>query len=1093
MLRFHDSHTLVQVSKLWDFYSRAPSDGSAYEDQQMLLHQELQEVTRVRSQIVGDSSMLGGIRSTAPVSAMAHTDLSASYRRYWRYGVADPSQEANTPDKKLNPMLGTTNATLIMHYATDPVLDFHLATGYAPLSSNSPLKTNEREDGALTNACYRAAFVEFAAFAKAFRCAIPRLTIRFVAANALAFCHTLQHLNNSEESKAHWYQNPQTYVPLDLDSSDFHPRSDHSAPRSFDAIDTSNLVDHVGWLNLLAAAGPLLSTKPTSTLSTESLVRCEGELDYYFKNVLLGDLPTVALLCNLTPAQYWTGATATSVWDEKQLHMTLQSLRSGNAFHSRHIVQWKSARQSSQGTPLKDKTVPLRFEHAELTKLLYQMYLQMIEDEPLPALATSREAPASGPSDFCTRASFVAILGLIYRSDLVDWPIFISQLCLLITKHHSTKFMSSYNSPQMFVYLHLCGLPLPSAYDLALYRPVDGMSWPLQNWSTIPSTLCITMVVSQKCLSILKKTNPMDGSPIVHVVLNGPQKNGDLVFADIQLGFGRLTFTGLRNSESCTVSVRHDGEQWTDIAPMIVSVIVPSSIIRQEGSMSTRVTLELKSIVPVQRSVYKSGIECVICQSRLKDSNVLITKHRPNMTGYPSISGNSVSPGTRPKKLGMCRSTDSETDARFHVSLNQDLKVECITVHVDIYAGPLQNSLRSGVAVNVVQDSIFGVSIRFDNGPLVEQVQFPCPITMTGSETRVEQKASYIEFMALVAPRRERSSRPNNVYWMGLYQQRPILYNLHYVSLDHLPIVDIEESAKLEWLIAHLSDMWSATELALRAGNMNTNPRSTFKNTLVGIFLQFFGVQGIKHHGPFSLSDPQNGGLFAVILPANLRLDLPNQTVVLDAAIIPLSNKTAIKITTLLATVQSTSALQIDIGGGESLLWKHALPAMVERCRTWKHKRTCEYIRTKKMPLSLKAGYRYICSCGKNKFPAKYWSRNEGDGADVWKAISKYAIRAAISPCFPPPFVERQYTLPLSEPEPSPSAPTDNHHTNPIDPDAQGHLCAMCGKTGKEAGTLWKCGGCRVSKYCSRECHREHWRGGHKELCMRVQRFRSSV
>ncbi|PKY05703.1 hypothetical protein P168DRAFT_309941 [Aspergillus campestris IBT 28561] len=1085
MLRFLDSYTLTQVSQLWDFYSQRPPDGSAYENQQNLLHQEFQEAERVRSQIVGSNSMLGGLRSTAPVSTIAHDDLSTSYRRYWTYGVADPSQEANGLDNSLNPMLGTPNAALIIHHATDPVLDFHLATGYAPLSSNSPLKPNKGEDGSFTNACYQTAFVEFAAYAKTFRCARPRLTIRFIASDALALCHTLQHMNNTGNSEAHWYRNSQTYVPLNLDSNDFNPRSDHPAPLSFDAIDTSNLADHLGCINLLAAAGPLLNRKPTSTLSTELLVRCEGDLNDYLKDLLLGDLPTVALLFNLTPIQYWTGTTATSVWDERQLNIVLQDSLGEYNTRCRYIIQWKSARHSSQETNLlNDTTIPLQFEQPGLTNLLYQLYLRMVEDESLPVLATSRKELASGPSGFYTRASFVAILGLIHKSDLVNWSVFIRELCLLITRHHSSRSMSSYTSPQeMFVYLHMCGLPLPSDYELTPYRPVKGMPCPLQNWKTIPPTLCITIVVPRTLLGFLKMANPMDGSPIFHVVLNGPQTNG----------FGKLTFAGVRNSESCVLSVQHDGEPWTGIAPMIVSVIVPSSIIRQDRSMSTRVTLGLKPTVPVQRFMDELGQGLAICQSSLKDPNVLVTKHRPNMTGYQSISGNSVSPCARPKELSMYQSTDSQTHARVHVSLDKDLKVKCITVHVDIYAGPLQDKLRSKVAVSVFQDSIFGVSIRFQEGPLIEQVQLPCPVTMTGSETRIELEASYVEFRAPVATRSELSSRPDNFYWTGIYQQRPIIYNPHYISLDQLPILDIEESVKLKWLINDLADMWSETERAFRERNMATNLRSNFKNTLLKLFVDFAGVQDTKHHKPFSLSDPQNGGLFALIFPANLRLDLPHQTVVLDVAIIPLSNNSIHKITSLLSTIETVRSSEIKIDERESLLWKHTLPAMVERCRTWKHKRACEYIRAEKMPLSLETGDRYICSCGKGTFPAGFWSRNKGDEADLWRLMSKHAIRAAISPCFSVPFVERQYTLPLAKPGPVSPAPTDNPPTKPTGLDGKRGLCAMCGKTRQEAGGLRECNGCRVAEYCSRECHLEHWRGEHKGLCRRVDRAGSSM
>ena len=45
------------------------------------------------------------------------------------------------------------------------------------------------------------------------------------------------------------------------------------APLSFNVIDTSNLLDHVGSVNLLVAAIPLLEHNLSATLYTEALVK----------------------------------------------------------------------------------------------------------------------------------------------------------------------------------------------------------------------------------------------------------------------------------------------------------------------------------------------------------------------------------------------------------------------------------------------------------------------------------------------------------------------------------------------------------------------------------------------------------------------------------------------------------------------------------------------------------------------------------------------------------------------------------------------------------------------------------------------------
>jgi hypothetical protein len=48
----------------------------------------------------------------------------------------------------------------------------------------------------------------------------------------------------------------------------------------------------------------------------------------------------------------------------------------------------------------------------------------------------------------------------------------------------------------------------------------------------------------------------------------------------------------------------------------------------------------------------------------------------------------------------------------------------------------------------------------------------------------------------------------------------------------------------------------------------------------------------------------------------------------------------------------------------------------------------------------------------------------------------------------------------------------------------QGEMCANCYVLEKTLNErLLKCGQCRLIKYCSRECQREHWKKAHKKQC----------
>ena len=43
--------------------------------------------------------------------------------------------------------------------------------------------------------------------------------------------------------------------------------------------------------------------------------------------------------------------------------------------------------------------------------------------------------------------------------------------------------------------------------------------------------------------------------------------------------------------------------------------------------------------------------------------------------------------------------------------------------------------------------------------------------------------------------------------------------------------------------------------------------------------------------------------------------------------------------------------------------------------------------------------------------------------------------------------------------------------------------CGQCGRTQEEGEKFLVCGRCKVLAYCSKACQKQHWRGGHKDIC----------
>ncbi|KAF2181225.1 hypothetical protein K469DRAFT_792236 [Zopfia rhizophila CBS 207.26] len=337
----------------------------------------------------------------------------------------DTTTFAKGPASKLklfNPMIGCLRSGLLVHYGTNPLLGFHLATVYAQLSAESPLKHPDSSQGESKSfsKSMKAAQHQFFAWADACRKACRQVTIRFVNSEAITFCHVLQHhRTHGKSDDSNWYRSQWEYNPLILDSLDY--TAGGSAPICFDVIDTSNLMDHLGSINVLAAAAPLLATKPSSVLRTEMLIPRETTVTNSAKTLLCGDLPTLALLLGLKPIQYWTNATATWNMNESLLNKTSREYEIGRLM-SRHIILWKPVATSM-----------IRYDVQPLAKLVFGTYLEMFQDESWArrTLSMDLQSQAQKIRQFDT-------------SDVVDWPQFIHAFIEMVLNDQTLNMGAHY-------------------------------------------------------------------------------------------------------------------------------------------------------------------------------------------------------------------------------------------------------------------------------------------------------------------------------------------------------------------------------------------------------------------------------------------------------------------------------------------------------------------------------------------------------------------------------------------------------------------------------------------------------------------------
>lgn len=308
--------------------------------------------------------------------------------------------------------------------------------------------------------------------------------------------------------------------PLVLDRDD--PSEYHTPPMAFNIIDTSNLVDHCGAINVIVAASPLLKESVSATLYTESLVKEDENHKALLNELLCGDFPPTVL--GLFPIEHWTNATAISTAEET-IFDTLSELsnKTGGSRQMRNRITWKRTLATSE--PLSEPLVlhTMFFVSHELAHILYHVYESMFQHEDIFQLMSNQnfatmKRVALPPYH---RGSFVALLRLIRSRATVDWEYMMDKLCHLITQDNTT-FMGSTYIQELYLQLHVLGVytvtSLQQSFDTIDYNSTLN---DLRSWKSIPEMVSVTIQVPRSALQALTTLPPLEaGSAILHSTLH---------------------------------------------------------------------------------------------------------------------------------------------------------------------------------------------------------------------------------------------------------------------------------------------------------------------------------------------------------------------------------------------------------------------------------------------------------------------------------------------------------------------------------------------------------------------------------------------
>ncbi|KAJ3104609.1 hypothetical protein HDU96_008861 [Phlyctochytrium bullatum] len=525
VIRFCDASTLERVLNLWKIYAVDPSDATAFATQQKTLKARFDEAIEARKARLGESVVLTRLRSTSPAELKALKDLVLEDR----VDLSLPELFARA--KHFNPMYATSSEHITLHYALDPVVGYHLSTALAELDKSSTLRPPAESNAA--EKFTSAAKLQFTAWAKAFRASMSRVIVRYSFSDALAFCHVLQY-HHTTLAGAGWYRTTFTFDALVLDPAEYAPESKETvaAPTTFNVIDTSNLLDHLGCLNLFAAASPLLKPDPSSVFFTEILVKPGKTLEECLQNLLIGDSTTMALLLGLVPVEYWTGATSIGRSD-------------------------------------------------------------MFEDEsPDHYYGSVESLPKHTRASLVTVLQAVKNLNAFDWNRFIEG--FLEIITQVLSQED--LFMAPHYFHELFVQLHICGLlpnfNLSSMLGLgAPYYP-DPVEGPFAGWQPLPPVLCVTLEVSRKSLgSFIRNKN--SGTPVVHLALQGDR--GECYYPNLHMGFGTIRVSGQKFTSSYAISVEEDPLGWNGKSSLLVTTMVPTQFVLEKADLGVKIRFQLRA------------------------------------------------------------------------------------------------------------------------------------------------------------------------------------------------------------------------------------------------------------------------------------------------------------------------------------------------------------------------------------------------------------------------------------------------------------------------------------------------------------------
>ncbi|KAJ7500841.1 hypothetical protein B0H11DRAFT_1994648 [Mycena galericulata] len=924
-------HTLTELRWHWDQYAKMHTLPKT--ELQMIIKKFSAEVAEY--QVQHKEKMSTSARSAGPLMILGVKSLSECFNNFWRYGTTYSSGPHRSSATLLNPSFVYTQSGIgcFVHYGTDPVIPFHLAPIFG--NSNSTLSQADIMKG------IHVQFQDWcAAFNKYHKQGL--CIVRVFFSDAIFSARALQICKRSGviETRIPVCQWRTELITLDKEEY-------KHAPLVFDVVDTSNLDDHLGLLNILVAAIPLLRGLGGGVLYLESLLSFspDGNAPKDFAKHLYADLTVMSVLFCLCPVDYITGYSSRG--NVHELIAYEETRRGSTGLQQYHqTTTWRSL-----------SSTPPMVDSWQLGTFLYDLYHSLFEEEDSqtfwqrhsvnPHLAVQESSLAH-----YSRESFVLLLKFIRDELQIPREGWIAVLDRFFSLHTSDTSMKM----DTLRFHDLCGLLYYyGVYTVDVYRMVKTpCAGPFKAWSQVPPLVRIFLTVPREKLQILS-----NNTPTLEAGMQAPRMCN--LFSSIHAAFGTLSAIGTPANPKVYFEEDRTGFQGTK--PLIVSFIMPAILLTGFGPNydppeSISISLHVNSN-PANTLHYAQalGPYLEIYSAKLLDKEkVLVLPEQP----LPSSMSTTTMVPSVPGPIG------SQSPIKAIFSEESDL--------IESFSTKIESTLQS--AGNVVVKHIF-----FNN------IIFPFPVT-----------SLWIE---IIVPLRKPFSREGVVDPFPIVAHSLMPWSIHRLNLECLPVLDLKNRQLPQWLGPHVAAAFSKREVKTRK-KKDVDALMFVKDSISSIIVHTAGIRpqgssSLQHI--FALRDKATNNCDTVIFIDRLRFDLSSHTIVCDGFVLPMNVQRLKKMAKDFGKLVP-KMLNISLEPGEIMSWKQLLPVLVERCRTWTHLESCQYAVEGRIPLVTEMETIPLCACGEGKDVQRMHN------VALWKPLAKYCTRFALSPLFGVSYLE---------------------------------------------------------------------------------------